>query len=436
MEKLVLRNVQSITAYHDHPYTPQIYMKDFVCTGNVRYLDLSYNDIVFIDITEMCWNSKLEELILDHNLISQMYSSKGGRNALLPLLKLAQRMKVVSINYCSSGSSYHNDLWNDDMDKINAMELEDVASPSTYASSNFVTSLLDASPSVSALTNLPLNFITAYGGWFEDMLKHCNKLKFSKLNQCVHSNKADKVCTIFNCLASISDVNDDICNEGDLALSVLNGKYTQQFCDSTCAYGIGIPMPRSLTKISFHDSGQHMNMYIFVTSELPVLPIDETVLCIDPRNNIETIDLTNTVFNHMGPSVGLFVFRGLKKLKFFSIQGCNFPFVINPLTFADMGSLDVIHIGGNNLSSNDILPSVLLQSNMKLSVINLSYANLRGIESDTFVSHKHLTTLDLSHNHLRSSSLEALDLSHNSIKYLNLSYNALTTLPAVVSRTL
>ena len=407
VEKLVLRNVQSIKAYHSYPYIPQVYIKDFICAGNVRYLDLSYNDIAFINLSEMCWNSKLEELILDHNLMAQPYN--GEQNwYFLPFLKLARRLKVLSINYCS-GSWHHNDLWNDKLDKANAMELED-------ESADPVTSFFEASPSMSALTTFPLNFIATYGSWFKDMLKHCAKLdtSYSKLQQCFTSNNTENVCMIFNCLASSSDINDDICNEGDTALSILNGKYTQQVCDSSCAFGIGLPVPRSLTKISFHHSGQYMQMYV----PHQLRGQEYTVFCLDPSNNIETVDLTQTVFNDIESGFQLFEFRGLNKLKFFSIQGCQIPFVINPRLFADMDSLEEVHIGGNNLSANDVLPSVLFQTNIKLSIVNLSNANLRGIESDAFVNNKHLTVLDLSHNYLSSSSLAALDLSQNNIKIL------------------
>ena len=64
-----------------------------------------------------------------------------------------------------------------------------------------------------------------------------------------------------------------------------------------------------------------------------------------------------------------------------------------------------------------------------LFILNLSNANLLGIESDAFLNHERLFVLDLSHNHLNASSLSSLDLSQTSIKSLNLSYNLLTSIP-------
>ena len=159
---------------------------------------------------------------------------------------------------------------------------------------------------------------------------------------------------------------------------------------------------------------------------------NESVFCFDPKNNLEVIDMTNAILKDIVLNLGQHVVRGLKKLKFLSIQGCHISYVINPVFFYDMESLEELHVGGNKLFENDSLPAVAFQSNIKLSILNLSYSHLQLIESDAFINNKYLTVLDLSHNHLNAASLAALDLSNNNITHLNLSFNALATLPATV----
>ena len=159
---------------------------------------------------------------------------------------------------------------------------------------------------------------------------------------------------------------------------------------------------------------------------------NETVLCFDPYNNLERIDLTSAILENEGLTIGQYVIHGLQKLKFLSIQGSHISYVINSLLFSDMESLEEIHMGGNRLFENDSLPAVMFQSNTKLSVLNLSYSHLQTIEPDAFINNKHLSILDLSHNYLNASSLAALDLSKNNITHLDLSFNDLTTLPATL----
>ena len=159
---------------------------------------------------------------------------------------------------------------------------------------------------------------------------------------------------------------------------------------------------------------------------------NESVSCFDPNNNLEVIDFTNAIINDIDYITGPYTIHGLKKLKFLSIQGCDISYVINPQLFSDMESLEEVHIGGNRLFENNSLPAAMFQSNIKLSVLNLSYSHLQSIEPDAFINNKHLAVLDLSHNHLDDSSLAALDLSNNNIKHLNLSFNALKTLPSTV----
>ena len=96
----------------------------------------------------------------------------------------------------------------------------------------------------------------------------------------------------------------------------------------------------------------------------------------------------------------------------------------------DMVSLTELHVGGNTLAHDNILPSDFLHIYTKLSTLNLSSAYLVGIKHDVFVNSKHLSVLDLSFNRLNSSALSSIDWSQTCMKSLNLSYNYLTDIPA------
>ena len=407
VQKLILRNIQSVT--HFRNYVTNVNLTDFVCIGNVRYLDLSYNDLITISLGRMCWDTKLQELNLDHNMIAHVNSFGDGISSTLAFLETVQQLKILNVNYCKSTTPYHKDLWddNDNRTSITGLEHDENIDPSLSV-------LNDVIPQT------PLSLFAGYRSWLQGMMKHCGNINFLQVAKCI---EYDEVCAFFNCVAP--DFNVKACQDyhhGERAYEM----FARQFCDysASCLYNIQFPVPRSLTKISMREFGN------FVHDRYLSKHPNESVLCLDPNNNLEIFDLTDAIWHNFYSYVGKYTVLGLKKLKFFSIQGCQILFVVNPLLFSDMESLEEVHIGGNRLFENDSLPAVMFRNNARLSVLNLSYSSLKGIESDAFINHKHLAVLDLSHNHLAASSLAALDLSNNNIKYLNLSFNSLTTLPA------
>ena len=403
VKKLILRNIQSIR--HFRHYVPSVNLTDFVCIGNVHYLDLSYNDLVAINLGSMCWGIKLEVLILDHNMFGSVSSIHTGISHYLAILETAQQLKTLNVNYCSSTTPYHKGLWDDNDVRTNITGLKNDGN---------IDHLLSALNDV--IPHTPLSLFAGYGYWIQDMMKHCGNIHYRQVAKCIN---IDKVCAFFSCVAP--DFNMTACHDDHRPFET----FSRQFCDySECLYNMKLPLPRSLTEISMRELGKF--------SYHPANPIrtpNESVLCFHPDNNIEIIDVANSILNL---NLGKNVVYGLKKLKCISIQGCHIMYVVNPLILSDMESLEEVHIGGNRLFENDHLPAVVFQHNIKLAVLNLSYSNLQTIESNAFINNKHLAVLDLSHNHLDASSLAALDLSNNNITHLNLSFNALTTLPAEV----
>ena len=414
VQKLILRNIQSFARFNS--YILSMNLTDFVCIGNVHYLDLSYNDITHIRFKNMCWDIKLQVLILDHNMLTNVHPPCYERvPKILPYLQTIPQLKTLSMDYCSSTTSYHKGLWDDDVNRTNITELG-------KDNDKNIDHYLSAQNQV--LRHTPFRFFEGYEYWLHDKMKHCGNIDFFNIEKC---KEHDDLCAFFSCVAP--GFNMEAC-QADKAHGAYE-KFSRQFCDfPTCIYNIQIPLPRSLTKITMREFGRYI--YHSPRYHRAMHHPNESVYCFDPNNNVEIIDLTNAIFNDLDLVLGQYVVHGLKKLKFLSAQGCHISYVINPLFFSDMESLEELHIGENRLFENDSLPAVAFQSNTKLSILNLSYSNLQGIESDAFINNKHLTVLDLSHNRLDDASLSTLNLSNNNITHLNLSFNALTTLPATV----
>ena len=415
VQKLILRNIQSLT--HDNSYTPSVNLTDFVCIGNVRYLDLSYNDLVTINLGRMCLDTKLQELILDHNMIAYIGLYSEINEVIPPMLKYLQaipKLRILSVNYYSPKTRYpHKGLWDDEDNRtdIGTLGKDDKTMDHYLSAINEV------------IPNTPLSLFAGYGNWLQDVImKHCSKFDYLQIAKCIGY---DDVCAFFSCVAP--EFNMKVCkNDGIQAYAI----FLRQFCDyPACKYHIPLPVPRFLTKVSMREFGLRTDEN--TKSITPQHP-NETNICIDPSNNLEIYDMTDAELSWEDAKMVQYPIHGLKKLKFFSFQGCHISYVMNPLFFADMDSVTEIHIGGNRLFKNDTLPAVMFQYNLKLSTLNLSYSNLQRIESDAFINNKHLAKLDLSHNRLDTSSLAALDLSNNNITHLNLSFNALITLPATL----
>ena len=408
VQKLILRNIQSLT--YDTNYIPSVNLTDFVCIGNVRYLDLSCNDLITISFANMCWDTKLQVLILDHNKIAHVEGDEGIP-PMLTLLQAIPRLITLSVNYFSSKTFYpHRGLWDDDDNRT------DIGSLVKDDDKNM--SIIN-----EVITNTPLSLLAGYQNWLQDvMMKHCGNIDYLQIAKCI---EYDDVCAFLSCVAP--EFNTKVCkNDSSLAYAI----FSRQFCDFFgCKYNIMLPLPRSLTKISMREYGLYAD-----ESKRPISPPhpNETSLCFDPSNSLEILDLLDAKIDKIYPSFVQYAIHGLKKLKFLSVQGCRISYVINPLFFSDMGSVKEVHIGENRLLHNDSLPAVMFQQNVKLTVLNLSYSHLQVIESNAFTNNKHLAVLDLSHNRLDASSLAALDLSNNNITHLNLSYNALVTLPATL----
>ena len=269
VQKLILRNIQALGQFWPVIYAQSVHLADFVCIGNVRYLDLSYNDIVSVRFEKMCWDIKLEVLILDHNMLASLYNTEE-RSIVLLVLQTIHQLKILNVNYCSSTTPYHEGLWDDDDNRTNITELENNENIDHY-----LPVLNDVIP------HTPLSIFAGYGYWLQDMMKHCGNIDYLQIAKCI---ECDEVCAFFSCVAPDFDVK--ACQD-DYYSDLAYEKFSRQFCDySECFFNVQLPLPRFLTKISMRDFGKFRNGILFDRQS------NESVLCFDPNNNLEIIDLT------------------------------------------------------------------------------------------------------------------------------------------------
>ena len=401
-QTLILKNIQEIA--RENIYTPSADLAHFVCQSNVEYLDLSYNDISYIDFFDgRSCSSKLKYLNLDHNIIAS-FTSEGG--SVLLSLSLISSLETLSV-MTSNSPKYHDDLWNDDDNRESKRmpELE--------------TDDIELSPLTTLLQNTPLAFLAGYDFWLENVLRNCGNFSYLDLAKCFVQGHED-LCEVFHCLSPT--LHTESCPRD---LSGQMKYFAQRMCNyRSCLHNVLFPMPPKLNSMLLQNAGKYLILDEYPDDNL-------TTVCIHPHNNLEYIDASN--MNFEGFQALSLAFRysvtGLTRLKYLNVQGCQLSLVHIHIPSPDMQSLRELHIGGNILTTDGILPVEMLQKQSQLSVLNLSHANLQGIEANAFENHHHLSVLDLSHNQLTISSLVNLDLSKTMIKSLNLSHNGLTTMP-------
>ena len=191
--------------------------------------------------------------------------------------------------------------------------------------------------------------------------------------------------------------------------------FAQGMCHyNSCLYSVLFPVPPKLKSIIMNDVGTRVKL----DWGLSIYERNFTNICFHPDNRLEYFDVSFWDYSEMTSLhiAGLFTISGVQNLKYLNIQGCHIPLNSFKLLSPDMTSLTELHMGGNIIATDNKLPTHLLQTYTSLTLLNLTNANLLGIEADTFVNHQRLSVLDLSYNHLTLSSLSSIDLSKTSIQ--------------------
>ena len=401
MKTLILRNIQEIG--YAQTYNPFVDLTRFMCGGNVMSLDLSYNDIVYVNTRNGCWNTKIRYLNLNHNILASSIQIRDRLWFGLP--PMVAGIETLLGSSTSPGDKYQEGLWDDE---YNIPEYHDDGD-------------IKLSPLSKLFLNSPLSNFARYDFWLKDVMQHCGNFSVIDITQCL-LQESKELCELAQCLSPDKDLPP--CPTDTPRFQVQY--FTEHMCNyKPCDYNIPFPLPPKLKFISVHNFG----IFSPFTSKI-FSPVTNVTLCFHPNNILEVIDIPNVNFAYKQVLSDFWHLSGLQKLKYVNIQGHKLPILLSQVILQDTDSIVELHIGGSKISENDILPAYLLQNVIQLSVLNLSSASLLGIEDDAFINHKHLSVLDLSYNHLNSSSLKSINLSQTSMKSLNLSHNQLTSIPA------
>ena len=403
IKTLLLKNIQDIRK--QRRYTPDLDIAYFICGTGVRFLDLSYNDITYVNMsrpTKKC-NSKLLHLILDHNIMAS--ASHDGSHVLSFLIMIAS-VETFSMRSPLQIERDDEELWTDHNHNIEfTQDLEEGND--------------EKSPLAVIMQKTQLAPLAAYDFWFKDLPTHCgHNINYIDMAQCfLHDNQ--DLCDVFQCLSPTLNLN--TCPRDDMS-----DKKLQYFLQKLCSCLL-LPLPPKLKSLVINDAGKlFRGSHRYYSYNL-------TTICFHPHNSLEHVNVSFLDLSHLktvSATSGSLSISGLSKLKYVNIQGCQIPLSTFNVLSPSSTFLTELHMGGNVIAPDNTFPANLLQTYTNLALLNLSNANLIGIESNVFVNNQKLSVLDLSFNHLNLSSLSSIDLSKTNIRSLNLSHNRLTAIPA------
>ena len=361
-------------------------------------------------------NSKLKYLNLDHNDIASF--QKEWEILMVHAYIIFSSLKTLS-GVTSKSPTYQDGLWNDDTDN-ESFTIQEVGMDDDE---------LSPLTTLAKFQTTPLAFAAEYEFWLQDIMQNCGAFTYSDILKCFDQGR-ENLCEVFHCLSPT--LNIEYCPKRTTISQFTF--FSQRVCNYTaCLDSVGFPIPPKLNSVFLQKNGKYNKIITENDFDPENNDVTTDTFCIHPHNNLEHIDVSNmnlaALQAHPLPFRFEYSVTGFTKLKFLNVQGCKLSLVRKQLPSPDMKALTDLHIGGNILSANDILPADMFQHQTQLSVLNLSNANLQGIETNTFKNQHHLSVLDLSYNQLNLSSLVSLDLSTNTIKRLNLSHNKLTAMP-------
>ena len=387
----------------------------FLCGTNVRFLDLSYNYITYLHISVKYCNSEVQYLNLDHNIIAAVQND--DKNNFLSMITMLGTLEILTENNVLKSGTYEDNLWMDQNLYIKDTENEEEDD--------------NKSPVYTLLQKASLASLTVYDSQVKDIIKHCGNFNYLDLGRCFCRGYND-LWDIFQCLSPTLDI--EACPQN---YSIHKLEYfAQRMCHyDSCYYNVMLPFPPNLKSVIL----KGVMALLTNVDRLNLLKLymrNFTTFCIHPHNSLEYLDISLWDLSQFKTLPGSYAISGFHEIKYLNIQGCQIPLSIFRLLSPDMTSLTELHMGGNIIASDNKLPTHLLQTYTCLTLLNLSNANVLGIEADAFVNHQYLSVLDLSHNHLTVSSLSSVDLSKTSIRNLNLSHNRLTAIPAPLRRQL
>ncbi len=177
--------------------------------------------------------------------------------------------------------------------------------------------------------------------------------------------------------------------------------------DKACVAGLRLPLPPFLERLV-------MTRGVWFSSK-PMGPV-----CFNPNNKLTYLDLTNSGIR--GWMVQDFRLKGLKKMKYVSLQNNQLKMTENVSIVEDMPSLEVLLLGQNsiNLTFPDKMDFMRASS---LRSLDMQECSIGIIPENSFLQLTRLEYLNVSGNGLESFDVNLTALQH--LKHLNISNNLL-----------
>ena len=179
VKTLILRNIQEIG--HIDTYNPYVELSWFLCGGNVMSLDLSYNDITYLNISNACWNTKIRYVNLNHNILA---SGIPGTQRWFTVAPIIAGLETLTGSTMCPGDKYQEGLWDN---------------------RNTVPEYHDNGDKLSPLSKLflqsPFSSFARYDFWLTDVLKHCRNFGTIDISQCILQEPEDLCDLIERCIS-------------------------------------------------------------------------------------------------------------------------------------------------------------------------------------------------------------------------------------------
>ena len=294
MTTLVLKHIQDIR--WQQIYAPTLDLAHFICGTNVRFRDLSYNDITYVNMTKKNCKSKVRYLNLDHNIIASFYHDEDNFLTLLTMLGSLETL-IAGSSYKSA--TYDESLWTDRYLYINDTENNEEDNGRK-------------SPFSILLQQSPLASFTVYDNQLKDILRHCGHLDYVDIMRCFrHSH--DDLCDIVQCLSPRIDI--EACPKNYLSDKL---KYfAQRICHyDSCLYNVPLPFPPKLKSFTFSNTSPKR------PSGHSIGNSNFTNICFHPDNSLEYVDISFSDLSQIQDLPGLLTISGFHNLKYLNMQGC------------------------------------------------------------------------------------------------------------------
>ncbi len=188
-----------------------------------------------------------------------------------------------------------------------------------------------------------------------------------------------------------------------------------------CVLGRQFPLPRHLEIFTFVNDHSFIGKYLLNR-------LGNKSFCFHPSNNLLYWDSSRCDMHFIIPDT--FGIRGLKKLVHLNLQGIHITFKTSMSIFTEMISLEVLLLGGNNVSLDR--PEELDFLHIKpLRVLDIQGCGIKHMPPHTLVGLKKLEVLNISENSLNEFNVNLTGLRN--LKFLNLSGNSLRSLNKTVT---